>query len=523
MQLRRVVPFALGALLATGISGFYFESRAEREGARLFDQVLSLVQDRFVDSMDANGLFEKAARGLVAELRDPYSELLPPKELKAFTTTTGGRYGGVGMLIEDQQGTIVISRVYPNTPAERAGMLEGDRIIEIEGQSTRGWKTQQVSEKMQGEPGSPVKAKFLRAGTVTPVEVTFTRATIRIPAVPFGIMLDGKIGYVPLQTFNETASREVAAQLSRLRDEGAQGFVLDLRGNSGGFLDQALEVANLFVKEGTPLAAVRSRAEPEASYVAEVPALIPSLPLIILTDGFSASASEIVAGALQDHDRALLVGTTTFGKGLVQTLYRLEDGWALKITTGKWFTPAGRTIHKLREEDGTEIPDTTVAADDVTGRPVFKSTSGRTIYGGGAIRPDIVVRPDTISTAERILAQKLLAKQQEVYVVIYDYALEIKDGIRPDFTVSPAWRTEILRRFRSKGVEVTDAEWNDGVTYVDRVLANRVARLAFGDSTAKRREVIDDNQLGDALERLKRARTQQALFTAAPPPPPSKN
>ncbi len=523
MQMRRMVPFALGVILATGVTGFYFETRAEREGARLFDQVLSLVQDRFVDSMDANGLFEKAAQGLVAELNDPYSELLSPKQLTAFTTTTGGRYGGVGMLIEDQQGTIVISRVYPNTPAERAGIHEGDRIVEIEGQSTRGWKTQQVSEKMQGEPGSPVSAKFMRAGSATPIAVTFTRATIRIPAIPYTLVLDGGIGYVPLQTFNETAGRELAMQLTKLRDENARGLILDLRGNSGGYLDQALEIANFFLERGRPIAAVRSRGAAEERYIAERDPIIPATPLVILTDGYSASASEIVAGALQDHDRALILGTTSFGKGLVQTMYRLEDGWALKITTGKWTTPSGRTIHKMRDANGAEIADTTASADDIAGRPVFRSDGGRTVYGGGAIRPDYVLRSDTITTAERILAQKLLARQQEVYVAIYDYALELKDGVRPDFTVPVSWRGELLRRIRDKGVEVTDAEWNNGVTYVDRLIANRVARLAFGDSTAKRREIPDDNQLMTAIDLLQRGRTQQDLFTMAAAVPPASS
>jgi carboxyl-terminal processing protease len=513
--MRRLFPFAVGAVLATVLTGSYLGSRTERDGARLFDQVLSLVQDRYVDSVDTNLLFEKAARGLVAELNDPYSELLSPKQLTAFTTTTGGRYGGVGMLIEDQNGTIVISKVYPNTPAEKAGIHEGDRIIEVEGESTRGWKTAQVSEKMQGEPGSQVRAKFSRAGSATPIEVTFTRATIRIPAVPFTLVLDGGVGYVPLQTFNETSGRELASQLADLRAAGATRYILDLRGNSGGYLDQALEIANLFLEPGKAIASVRSRAEPEARYLAERDPLLPSVPVIVLTDGYSASASEIVAGALQDHDRALLVGTTTFGKGLVQSMYRLDGGWALKVTTGKWTTPLGRTIQRPLAGEESELPDTTGAADDIAGRPIFTTAAGRTVYGGGAIRPDIVLRPDTISTAERILAQKLLVKQQEVYVAISDYALEIKDGVREDFVVTDAWRTELLRRFRAAGVEVTDAEWQAGVTYVDRLIANRVARYAFGDGVAKRRELVDDNQLSHALDLIRRAPSQQALLSTA--------
>ncbi len=514
--MRRLSPIVIGLVLATVLTGSYLGSRSERDGARLFDQVLTLVQDRYVDSVEINALFEKAARGLVAELNDPYSELLSPKQVTAFNTTTGGRYGGVGMLIEDQQGTIVISRVYPNTPAERAGIHPGDRIVEVDGQSTRGWKTAQVSEKMQGEPGSEIKAKFARVGMSAPIEVTFTRAVIRIPAIPYTLVLDGGVGYIPFQTFNETSARELASQLSALRDAGATRFILDLRGNGGGYLDQSLEVANLFLPRGAAIAAVRSRAEPESRYLAESAPLLPDAPLIVLTDGFSASASEIVAGALQDHDRALVLGTTTFGKGLVQSVYRLDGGWALKVTTGKWTTPLGRTIQRPTTGDDAETPDTSGTADAIAGRPTFTTAAGRTVYGGGAIRPDIVLRADTITTPERVLFEKV-GSRQEFYIVSADLALELKDQVRPDFTVSEAWRSEFRRRLIAKGVEVDDAVWRNGVAYVDRFLGNQIARVAFGDSTAKRRLLADDNQLARALELMRRANSQSALFTLAAP------
>ena len=312
---------------------------------------------------------EKAAHGLVAELNDPYSELFSPKLTKSFNTTTGGRYGGVGMLIEDQQGAIVIAKVYPNTPAEAAGVQEGDRILEIDGQSTRGWKTQQVSDKMQGVPGTTVRVRFARPSVPTPIAVTFTRATIRIPAVPYALMLPDSVAYIFLQTFNETAASEVSNQLVRLQGEGAKGVVLDLRGNTGGFLEQALSTANLFLKRGQEIVSVRSRGEPTQKAFAETEPVAASIPVVILADGRSASASEIVAGALQDHDRALIVGTTSFGKGLVQTMYALDGGWSLKLTTGKWYTPSGRSIHKPRTAAELEEADTSSAPDDFSQAP----------------------------------------------------------------------------------------------------------------------------------------------------------
>lgn len=517
MMKRRVLAIATGAALVAAAGGFFLENQSTRHGARLFEQVLSYVEDRYVDSLGTGLLLQKAAHGLVAQLNDPYSELFSPAETEDFNTTTGGRYGGVGMLIEDQQGAIVIQRVYPNTPAERAGIHEGDRIIEIDGESTRGWKTSQVSDRMQGEPGSRVKVRFSRPAVAAPLDVEFTRATIRIPAVPYALMLEGKVGYIPLQAFNETATSEVAHQIQRLQGEGAQALVLDLRGNQGGYLEQSLSMANLFLDRGQQIVSVRSRGEPVARLSAETDPVVPTLPIVVLTDGRSASAAEIVAGALQDHDRGLILGTTTFGKGLVQTMFPLDGGWALKITTGKWFTPSGRSIHKDRTT--TELVlganQDSVTEEDISKRPVFKSDAGRTVYGGGAITPDVVVRPDTISAPERVLAQKLIVKQQEVYVVIYDYALKLKDSVRPNFTVQQAWRDELYQHVRDKGVDVAKAEWDAGREYVDRVLTTSLARFAFGDSTAKRMALRDDNQLETALELIQRGRTQQELFAAA--------
>ncbi|GAC1318592.1 MAG: hypothetical protein NVSMB22_00620 [Chloroflexota bacterium] len=510
-------------------SGFLLQARSTRDSARLFDQVLSLVSDRFVDTLDQGALYERAAKGLVHELNDPYTELLPPKQYQRFSTSTNGRYGGVGMQIEDQQGNITVARVFPNTPAEEAGVREGDRIVTIDTVPTRGWKLSQVSETLLGEPGSKVNVRFLRPGVVDPIRVRFTRATIRIPAVPYALLLDSRIGYVPLNQFNETAAGEVESAVRRLVSEGARGIVLDMRDNPGGILEQSLALSSLFLPNGVEVAAVRGRTEPQ-TYTARGRPLAPAIPLVVLINGFTASAAEIVAGALQDHDRALIVGTTSWGKGLVQTLFPLDGGYALKITTAKWYTPSGRSIQRDRKVvDGRFVDESESRATQKASeggkhdsveteavkktRPAFKSDAGRVVYGGGAITPDVIVPEDTISSAEQKLAKALAPKSPQVYSIVYDYAFELKSKVSPTFRPDPLWRDNLYGRLRKGGVEVDRATYDDGARYIERELARKIARFAFGDSTAKRREIGDDVQLRRAIALLERGQTQRDLFT----------
>jgi len=500
--------------------GFVVQDRSTSDGARLLDQVLTIVQGRFVDSVDAAALYEKAARGLVHELNDPYSVLLSPKELATFTAQTGGKYGGVGMEIGEVQGFVTVQRVFPHTPAEGAGVIEGDRIVQIDTAVTRGWTTQQVSDVLKGRPGTKVSVKFLRTGVTEPIPVTFTRANVRIPAVPYAIMLEGNIGYIPLQQFNETATDELDAAIRHLSGEGAKGLVLDLRGNGGGYLEQSATVANLFLKKGLEVSSVRGRAGFQETLYATQNPMAPTIPLVVLTDGRTASASEIVAGALQDHDRAVIVGTTSFGKGLVQTVYPLDGGYALKMTTAKWFTPSGRSIQKDRKllPDGSfvEILPDSMETDSVRkSRPKFRSDAGRIVYGGGAVTPDVIVSPDTLTSEEQKLLTVLAPKAQIVRSTLIDYAVEQKGKVQPNFVVSKALRDEFYNRLVAKGVKVDKAQFEAGGSEIDRLLGSSIARIAFGDSTAKRRDIRDDAQLRRSVEMLKRGQTQRDLFAVA--------
>jgi carboxyl-terminal processing protease len=516
----RRVTVAAVALIPVIAGGALVQSRAEREGEQLLRQVFSYVQSRFVDPVSQQDLYEKAARGLVEELNDPYSELLTPKDLKRFQATTGGKYGGVGMQIEDHQGWITVSTVFPHTPAERQGVRVGDRIMFADSLSARGWSLTQTSEYITGTPGTKVTITFSRPGVTEPIKMTFTREEIHVPAVPYAIMLDNRVGYIILQRFNESASDDVERSIRDLTRQGARSIILDVRGNPGGILEQSLEVTNLFLRRGQPILSVRGRVGNPLEYSAASDPVYPTAPLVVLTDESSASASEIVAGALQDHDRALVVGQTTFGKGLVQSVFQLEGNYALKLTTAKWYTPSGRSIQKDRKiENGrivAETFDSTETEAAKKNRPAYRSDAGRIVYGGGGITPDIIVPDDTLTTIEQQVARALSgAKSADVYVTLHDFAMELSRRVRPDFQVQPEWRDELYRRLQAKGVTVDRAQWNAASRYIDTQLEHRVTRFAFRDSTAKRRSLRYDAPLRKAIEVLNRGQTQKDLFAIA--------
>ena len=506
-------------LLPVLAGGFALQARSTRGGAQLLDQVLTFVALRYVDTLDAQSLYEKAARGLVKELNDPYTELFTPKQLEEFSRNTNGRYAGIGMEISKVGDYVTVNKVFPNSPAEGGGVQEGDKIMIIDTTNARGFNTQQVQNKLLGPVGSPVVVTFGRIGVPQPVKMKFTRAEIKAPAVRYSMMLDDRTGYVPLERFSEQATEDIANAVIALSKRGAKGIIIDLRGNPGGILDEAFAMSNLFLPKGKELLSVRGRGDFQ-KFVAERDPLAPDVPLVVLVDGGSASASEIVAGALQDYDRALVLGTTSFGKGLVQSVYNLDGGYALKITTGKWYTPSGRSIQKERKmnADGqfAEVLPDSMETDSVRkARPTFKSASGRTVYGGGAITPDVIIAPDTLSGAEQAFRRAIAPSFQKYFNEIAVIAEGQKGKVKPDFTVNPAWREALYQKLVADTVKIDKAVWDGGAPDIDRAIEDRVAKVAFGDTLVRRRSLKDDNQLRAAIDLLKKAATQKDVFTAA--------
>jgi carboxyl-terminal processing protease len=279
-------------------------------------------------------------------------------------------------------------------------------------------------------------------------------------------------------------------------------------------------MANLFLKRGQDIVTVRSRGTASVVSRATEQPLVPDAPLVVLTDGQTASASEIVAGALQDHDRGVILGTTSFGKGLVQSLFSLEGGWGLKMTTGKWYTPSGRSIQRDRKQlaDGRlveVIPDSLETDSVRKARPEFKSDAGRIVYGGGGITPDVIIPSDTVTDEQQSFLKALAPKSQESYLVLYRTALEQKGTVKSNFSVAPAWRDSVFSRLVGVGVKMTRPEFDAAQQLIDRDLERRVAAMSFGDSAAFRRTISYDSQLRRAMDMLRGAASQRELLAAA--------
>ncbi|HUG27631.1 MAG TPA: S41 family peptidase, partial [Gemmatimonadales bacterium] len=526
MKRNRILAGLTALLLPLMAGAFMLQARGMPEGARLFGQVFQRVQEAAVDSVSAAALYEKAARGLVKNLDDPYAELYSPEELGRFQRNNlGNNYGGIGMSIENQDGLITVGNIFPNTPGEAGGVMVGDRILRVDTIPVTGRPLDFVSSQLTGVPGTQVDVTFQRAGVSVPIEVTFTRAVIKVPAVPFTQILDGNIGYIPIQRFNEVAAQHVEEAIQALRGQGAEAFILDLRGNPGGSLEESLKISNLFLQPGQELARVQHRGRTAEVYHANQRSIIGTERLVVLVNGGSASASEIIAGSLQDHDRGLVIGTTTFGKGLVQTLFPLDGGWALKLTTGKWYTPSGRSIQREHAgmNDGRFVegaPDYDETAPDTSraNRPIFRSDAGRIVYGGGGVTPDLMVAADTLSSMEQEYYRATLAgpKGQLEYATRYQLVLDLKDQVRsPDYQFRDEWRELYWDRLQKAGFEVDREVFDAARDAVTRLIDERLAMVAFGEAARFGRLQAVDNQLQVALDLIRTSRSQQELFALA--------
>jgi len=502
--------------------------------ARLFDDVLGHVSTYYVDSIGETDLYQKATRGMLEQLKDPYSVLLTGDDYKALTEQTSGNYAGLGIQIDVRDGWITVVAPLPETPAERAGIATGDQIIEVDGKSTEGWKNDEAVKSLRGEAGSRVGITIRRAGITEPIKYRLTRAQIHMRSVPAGTMFDGGVGYISLNPVSETSAEELRQEIAAMKGKGMKSLIMDLRGNPGGLLDQGVKVADLFLDTKQEIVSTRGRARGSTKeFFDEARQAWPDLPIVVLVNDGTASAAEIIAGALQDHDRAVVVGAPTFGKGLVQTLFPLGEGVALKLTTARWFTPSGRTIQRIAkdEEDQATQAAMAVVADTVLGapdkestdsalkeRPIFHTDAGRVVRGGGGIVPDLVIRPDTLSQSEREFAKALGSGLPQYRDALTSIALEAKKthGVKAEsFKVTPAMRQQVYERLRARDIKLSSTVFNGAGQLIDEQLGYEVARYVFGRSAEFRRRATNDAQMQTAMGLLRKAQTPKDLLSLA--------
>ncbi|MDE2663892.1 MAG: S41 family peptidase [Gemmatimonadota bacterium] len=497
------------------------------ESRRLLDEIHRLISARFVDEIPPEELYQMAIDGMLEKLGDPYTTFLEPRDSEDLRLTTTGNYGGLGVRIDVKDDWITVVQVLPNSPAVREGLEVGDRIIEVEGESAEGWSVDKAVDTLRGEKGAPVNITIARVGVDRPLAIRIVRDVIQV-AQAQGFVLDGDIGYVTLRGFSREAKEELVATLDRLVEEGAGGLILDLRRNPGGLLPAGIDVTDLFLDRGKPVVETRSRLD-EQNYLfrASSEDRYADVPIVVVVDGLSASASEIVAGALQDHDRAVVVGTTTFGKGSVQTLYGLSGNNSMKVTTARWYTPAGRSITKDFDRESA-LRDLAASAVAVSGEPVaarsepedreeYTTMGGRTVYGGGGITPDLIVYRDTLSTEEQELRRLATRSGAIPRNVVFRWAVEYSNqhDFNEGFSVTQAMREEVWAALVDAGAEVERELFDQSLTYVDWLIADELAGAEFGEVPQLRSRAVRDAQIQVAIDLLREADSPDALLTVA--------
>jgi len=468
---------------------------------KLFSNLLGLVEENYATDVDSDKAVYAAIDGMLRTL-DPHSKFFDPKAFSSLREDQRGKYYGLGITVTTRFGKVtVVSPPFLGSPAEKVGLRVGDVISHVNGEPTQGMDLNEVVSKLKGPRGTSVKIRVVRPGTEEAIEMSVIRDEIAKFTISNAFMLRQRVGYIKLDSFAETTGAELRDALRKLDYKKLDGLVFDLRNNPGGLLQEAIEVCETFLDKGQMIVETRGRTKgSNKPYASQKLNAENHFPLVVLINAQSASASEIVAGAIQDHDRGLIVGQTSFGKGLVQSVYPLSKNAGLALTTQKWYTPSGRLIQRdysqISQFDYYNHRETTPAKHD----DIKHSDVGRLVYGGGGITPDYLVEEPKSNSF-----QTLMVSRFAFYTFVRDF-LAKHPPIDSSFQVSDALLGEFKQHLTKRGIQFSEKDFQDNRDYLKRLIRYEVVYNRFGVSEAARVLLEGDPQVLKAIDLIPEAR-----------------
>jgi carboxyl-terminal processing protease len=513
----------VGLSLLAGSMLNIFSSDTIYEQLNKFKDVLSLTEKYYVEDVDSGKLTESAITGVLSQL-DPHSVYIPSSQLQRVNEEFQGSFDGIGIEYQVLNDTLLVVAPIVGGPSEAVGVQAGDKIVKIDDTTAVGITQAGVQKKLRGPRGTKVRVFVLRAGLQDGVEFEITRDKIPLYTVDVAFMVDRTTGYVNVTRFAATTYQEFADAVGRLRGEGMTRLVLDLRSNAGGYLEQAFKMANEILPQGKKIVYTKGRRpEFDEEYVANGSGKYTDVALVVLVNNGSASASEIVAGAVQDHDRGLIVGETTFGKGLVQRQFDLKDGSALRLTTARYFTPSGRLIQRpyngdraaynqeAYEREETEGENLQHRAEGDSGRPKYSTAGGRTVYGGGGITPDVIVKSDRLTEyTVQLRNRQVFLEYADRYLEKNGAALRSRYGadaarFAREFEMTPPMLEDLQAIGTAKGVVLRKDQYEKDLPYIRAFAGAFIARSLWRNEGYSRVMLGQDVQFARAVKALPEA------------------
>lgn len=469
---------------------------------KAFTKMYNLVEENFADTVNPDkAIYKGAVPGMLRTL-DPHTNFFDPHDFQVLREDQKGHYFGVGMQVAPRNGKTIVISPFVGSPAYKAGIRPGDVIVEVNDRKTDNLTTPEVADLLKGPRGTPVQIVAVREGSEKPITFNVVRDAINRPSVEDVIWIRPGVAYAYITQFNENTARELEDGLKKLGETNMKGLVLDLRENPGGLLNEGVAVADHFLQKGQTIVSHRGRASAEKTYVARKGNAGHEYPIVVLVNRYTASAAEIVAGALQDHDRAWVLGDNTFGKGLVQTVYPLAENTGLALTTAKYYTPSGRLIQ--RDYTNTSFFDYYYRKDTATRNPldVKMTDSGRTVYGGGGISPDEHYSPPKLDRFESDLLRKYAFFN---FTKFYFGARDIKlpKGWAPDESVLTEFHDWLLKQ---PDISFTEAEFTQAHDWIKRMLQREMYITAFSLDESKRFAVETDPMIQKAIDAMPKAK-----------------